>query len=397
MTRLLVFKDILKAYYGKYGAFAIALMKFVLAYIVTAFLNTYLGFMEELNNPFVPLLVALICAFIPLSAISAVMGIYMILHVSQVSMEMAILLVVVIAVISLLYYGFQPGDSILLTLVPLLFYLRIPYVLPLILGLSGSLLSIIPISCGVVIYYIVLYVNLNTGILAGDAGADAVARYTSIINSSLSNKSMLVFIMAFAIALIVVYSIRQFSISYAWYIANGAGVIALFTSIFIGEYIFDVSMPVVGLVIGILASGVITALYIFFVFSVDYTRVERTTFEDDDYVYYVKAVPKISVSAPDLRIQIFRGDNHAGKNKNDASKKDVKHEVKETVVKEPTTKEVAEKAARVKQTVAKSDLSAAKSDPGSVKESAGKKDIVKSGTAILEADAAQKQRHENEG
>jgi hypothetical protein len=29
---------------------------------------------------------------------------------------------------------------------------------------------------------------------------------------------------------------------------------------------------------------------------VDYTRIENVQFEDDDYYYYVKAVPKVTVS-----------------------------------------------------------------------------------------------------
>ena len=37
----------------------------------------------------------------------------------------------------------------------------------------------------------------------------------------------------------------------------------------------------------------------FFVFNVDYSRTEKVQFEDDEYYYYVKAVPKISVARPE--------------------------------------------------------------------------------------------------
>ena len=39
------------------------------------------------------------------------------------------------------------------------------------------------------------------------------------------------------------------------------------------------------------------------IFSVDYTRTEYTQFEDDDYYYYVKAVPKMNIAAPDVKVQ----------------------------------------------------------------------------------------------
>ena len=41
----------------------------------------------------------------------------------------------------------------------------------------------------------------------------------------------------------------------------------------------------------------------FFLFSVDYSRTERLQFEDDEYYYYVKAIPKISVTAPEKTVK----------------------------------------------------------------------------------------------
>ena len=37
--------------------------------------------------------------------------------------------------------------------------------------------------------------------------------------------------------------------------------------------------------------------------SVDYVRTERLEFEDDEYHYYVKAVPKIGVTAPQKSVK----------------------------------------------------------------------------------------------
>ena len=40
-----------------------------------------------------------------------------------------------------------------------------------------------------------------------------------------------------------------------------------------------------------------------FVFSVDYTRTEYLQFEDDEYYYYVKAVPKAVVTIPEKTVK----------------------------------------------------------------------------------------------
>ena len=50
--------------------------------------------------------------------------------------------------------------------------------------------------------------------------------------------------------------------------------------------------------------GVVISLVLYlFVFAVDYSRTQFVQFEDDEYYYYVKAVPKINVIAPEMNIK----------------------------------------------------------------------------------------------
>ncbi len=210
---------------------------------------------------------------------------------------------VFIVVVGLLYYGFQPGDSYLLVLTPVFFLLKIPYAIPLIVGLSGSVISVIPVSCGVFIYYTLLYVKQNAGVLTNDMSVDQVVKFMQLMKVLLSNKLMLVMVTAFALSLVVVAVTRSLSMDYSWIIAIVAGSIAQLGVIFVGDIVADVSVSVIRLLVGILFSIVIAGIYTFFVFAVDYSRTEYVQFEDDDYYYYVKAVPKLTVSAPDVKVQ----------------------------------------------------------------------------------------------
>ena len=38
-------------------------------------------------------------------------------------------------------------------------------------------------------------------------------------------------------------------------------------------------------------------------FAVDYSKCESLQFEDDEYYYYVKAVPKMAVAVPEKRVK----------------------------------------------------------------------------------------------
>ena len=73
--------------------------------------------------------------------------------------------------------------------------------------------------------------------------------------------------------------------------------------VLIGDFRFGVPVSVPELVVGMIGAVIASLIYQLFVFSVDYSRTEYTQFEDDDYYYYVKAVPKIAISRTDVKVQ----------------------------------------------------------------------------------------------
>ena len=52
------------------------------------------------------------------------------------------------------------------------------------------------------------------------------------------------------------------------------------------------------MIIGAVISAIIVLIIHFFKLTLDYSGVEHAQFEDDVYYYYVKAVPKITVTTP---------------------------------------------------------------------------------------------------
>ena len=139
--------------------------------------------------------------------------------------------------------------------------------------------------------------------MTNDASMDITQKYVQIMKSLIFNRLMLAMIAASLVSVIVVYLIRRLFVDYAWIIAIVAGAVAQLAVVFIGDFVFDVSVPILQLLIGTLVSMAIAGIYNFMIFSVDYTRTEYTQFEDDDYYYYVKAVPKMNIAAPDVKVQ----------------------------------------------------------------------------------------------
>ncbi len=195
------------------------MIKFLFSLLAFSLMNKNIGFMTKLTEPYIPLVLALVCSFLPYGAISFLAAGFMLAHLSGISLEITLVMAVFIVVVGLLYYGFQPGDSYLLVLTPVFFLLKIPYAIPLIVGLSGSVISVIPVSCGVFIYYTLLYVKQNAGVLTNDMSVDQVVKFMQLMKVLLSNKLMLVMVTAFALSLVVVAVTRSLSMDYSWIIA----------------------------------------------------------------------------------------------------------------------------------------------------------------------------------
>ena len=181
MTSLLVWKEHMRAFYAKNSMIIQPVLRFLFGLCTYMSLNRALGYMAELANPIVVLVMALVSAALPWGVTVFMAGCLMIAHVYAVSLEMALIALILLLVIATLYYGFKPGDSVLMILTPMAFVLQIPYAIPLLVGLGGSLFSVIPVSCGVFLYYLLLYVKQNAWgadqRLYGGSGAEIHSDY----------------------------------------------------------------------------------------------------------------------------------------------------------------------------------------------------------------------------
>lgn len=304
MMELLEFKEKLKALYARFGAFAGPAIKFLLGFLSVVMLNQNLGFMARIDNMPAALFLGIVCMALPYGGMALLAGIVMLAHITAVSLELAAIVLALLLAVLLLYYGFQPGDSYLLVVTPLLFMLKIPYAVPLVVGLAGGIISIIPVSCGIFIYYIISYVKQNAGTLTGESAAsEMVQKYTQIVKDMLFNQDMLLMIAAFALCILVVFVVKNLSIDYAWPVAIAAGTVTQLLVFLMGDFMFSVSVDMLQLLLGVLAGCAVAGIYNFFALALDYSRTEYVQFEDDDYYYYVKAVPKITVSTTDVTVK----------------------------------------------------------------------------------------------
>ena len=287
MTQLLVIREYIKNFYTKYEEFIVPLLKFVLGFILFLTINGRMGYMAKIDHVAIVLVAALLCSFLPLGVMVFLSAMFLLLHTYALSVECVVVLLLAYIVVLVIYLRFASKAHLLLLLTPLLFVWKIPYVAPLAAGLFGTPGSAAAVAGGVVVYYVLAYITGNAQAFGGGE----------------SDTMLLIVVPAFAITEILVYAIRRMSINYSRAIAVLVGTLADIVILLIGDLIYDANFSLAGVILGSIVCALIALVLQFFQFNLDYARTEKVQFEDDEYYYYVKAVPKMAVAVPEKRVK----------------------------------------------------------------------------------------------
>lgn len=298
MTALLELRENLKKIYSRNEAFILPVIKFLLSFLVLSIINGKLGYMTKLDNMAIVLIVSLMCSFLPTGFMVFFAMVFSLLHMYALSLETAAVGLVVFLLLYLLFLRFTAKEALVVVLTPILCMLKLPYVMPVAMGLIGTPASCVSVSCGVVVYYLIDTVINNATTINSMGSEEATAKLRLLIDGMLGNKAMLVTIAAFAITVIVVYLIRRMSMDHSWTIAMIAGVMIEVLILLVGDLMYDTNLSIVSALIGAVVTVLACKIIEFFRFCLDYSRTEKVQFEDDEYYYYVKAVPKMTVAAP---------------------------------------------------------------------------------------------------
>ncbi len=313
MTALLELKQHLKIFYSKYDVYLIPALKFLLALTAFLMLNGQIGFMEKLSSPAVSLLLALLCSFLPVNMISIFGAALLCAHAFALSLEVFAMAAGLLFVMYAVYFRVAPGYGYVLALTPIVFFFKIPYVLPLVLGLVGGPVCAVPVAFGTVIYYLMFYMKNNATMLSSQETEKMVSRLAYLVENVLNNKNVILTILVFAVTMMIVYAIHKMSVDYAWYLGIGIGAVANIVLFLLGSLVMKAHVAILPLVLGTLVSLLIALVVEFFVFNVDYSRTEYTQFEDDEYYYYVKAVPKMTIAIQEKTVKKINSRNRSSR------------------------------------------------------------------------------------
>ena len=296
MDNLYVIKGQLQQVYAKYSKFIDKGVQFILALAAFYMINHDLGFMSLLSNPLITLGLAVICAFLPMIVTVLAAAVLILVQMAAVSLGIMAVTAAVFVIMFVFYVRFSPKTALVILLTP-------PYVIPVAFGLVGAPSSVVAIICGTIVYYMIDYVKTSASALESGGATAMISQLMTYLQQVFQNKEMIITIIAFVIVLFLVYQVRRMAISHAWKSASAAGAVVSIVIMAAGSAALDVKISYPELILGNVAAVIVGLILELLFFAVDYSRTESVQYEDDEYYYYVKAVPKIVVAAPEKTVK----------------------------------------------------------------------------------------------
>ncbi len=303
MDSLYLLRERIEELYADYSRIVDKAVQFVVTLLAFYLINANVGFMEAAASPVITVVLSVICTFFQPIWTLLVAAVLILAHMYALSIGVLGVVALVFIVMYVFFIRMTPNMALVVLLTPILFHFHIPFVLPVACGLLVGPVSMVAIGSGIIIYYMLNYVKVASSTLQAESMSEIMNQVTVFIRQIFTDREMWIYILTFMICILVVYAIHRLSIDHAWVIAIAVGVVVNIVVIAGGDVALGVSTSYGSLFFGNLIAAVVGLILMFFFFSVDYGRSENLQYEDDDYYYYVKAVPKLSVSKPDVTVK----------------------------------------------------------------------------------------------
>lgn len=297
MSSLLAIRDSIRDFLRKFDEITTPVFRFIMAYIMYASINSMYGYSDLFERGIVVFLLSVIAALVPTTIVVFIGGVVIVINSFAVGAQVGICALFIFMIMYCTYMRVFPNTGWILALVPILYMWNLPYAIPIVVVIFAGASGIVPAAFGVIIYQFGLYVDEVQNVIATATEEDAFLPYTYLIDTVLKDKQMLLEIIVYAVVILITFVVYKLPFDYIWYIAIGVGAVLNIIAFMCCGMMLDVEIDTGNVIIGTILGALVAVIVQMCKSMVDYSRKETVQFEDDDYYYYVKAIPKFNVSA----------------------------------------------------------------------------------------------------
>lgn len=294
-------RDRLRKYISLNSKWIIPVIRAIIILSSILAIDYCIGYAPVIGHPLVAIIVSVICAFIPLTYGTIFVVAFAFIHLYALSIEVAAASAVFFGLLYVVCAFYQTKTKNNLIYTPIAMQFKLPFVMNVSTALFGEARDLIAVLCGGVLAFFLKAVKDNASLFLDESVDISVMDIVS--EKMISNHMFYIYLVSLIVMFAIIYSVRNLNISNAWIKALTFGVLSELV-IMLAGYLFtsnisSIPWHLAGNAITYLAGIVMVYLYR----DLDFTRVERVQFEDDEYYYHVTAIPKINLAMPDRQVK----------------------------------------------------------------------------------------------
>lgn len=297
MDTIIGVKNKIRDFLRKYDEIISPIVRFGCCLAIFICINSMFGYFDLTRKFSFVFLLAVITALLPDGFLVFITGIVIAINCLSCSIELGAAYFVLFIVMYCIYIRFFPEYSYAMFLAMICCVLRVPYVAPIVIGVTAGVGGAIPGAFGIITYYFSKYVADMNKLVASAKQGEKTDVLSGFVSNFVKNKEMMLAAVIIIVVVMVVGLIYKLSFNYSWYVAIGSGVFAAIVSSLFGGLVLSTNAPMVPVLVGSLIGAIAALIVQFCKDIVDYSKTERVQYEDDDYYYYVKAIPKVKTRA----------------------------------------------------------------------------------------------------
>lgn len=309
MENLFIYRDKMKKIYSEYEFVIKRVIQFVFAFVVLQFLTNSLGYYDLLNLITIRLFISVVCAFVPAPIVVFIMAVVALVHLFKMSAIVGAVAAIVFIIFYAIYLRFAPKQGIYMLAIAALAPFNLHFAVAFVLGMFVGPITIIPTALTVLLMSFTEQLKTAGEVIGANMNMDNVLpAFQGVVDGILADKSMLLTLVALCIIIVLTYVISRMPFDYSWYIAIVAAAVVNVLIMVVGGIVLKAQVGFVGVLVGTIISAIVAAILQFMKCVVDYPKKEFVQFEDDDYYYYVRAIPKLGIASEDYEDNFDEGD-----------------------------------------------------------------------------------------
>ena len=288
--------------YVQYDIYIKMFLRFIMSAIIFIVVGSKLNYYEKLSNPLLILGLALVGTFVPDALLVFMVVVVTLLELYFLSPIIAGICALCFLFLYLMLARFDQKTTLALIFVPIFILWKIPVALVVVIALFFGASSVLTIVAGTCFYYI-LDAAKNIDINVGETTNDVFALIHMFMDAIIKNKNMYVMLMTLVAVFFITYFVRRLKMDFSFEMGVIAGGICGFILLLLGNVMLDSKFSILWVVLGSVVSCIIGLLVHFMHMVLDYGQKEKVQFEDDEYYYYVIAVPKMKMTVSNKKVK----------------------------------------------------------------------------------------------